>query len=198
MTLNMSFDVTKAVNWIIKNSSASSKHVCAKHVRMAMEAGGLSTAGRPGWAWEYINWLGKVGWKNISLYNNANKQTPISNVQPGDIAVYQKPGKGGSEPGHICMYTGSQWISDFRQNQAMVYQGTTNIYIFRYTGERSTSGDIISSGDRSSATSSNGEFASGNTMSTPVTPLEGGTLTMGLNKKNTAKGLILGMTIPQK
>lgn len=34
--------------------------------------------------------------------------------QAGDVVVIQ-PHKGGSKEGHIAMYTGSAWVSDFRQ-----------------------------------------------------------------------------------
>lgn len=41
------------------------------------------------------------------------------------------------------MYTGSQWISDFRQNRMGVYAAPVNAYIFRYTGEINNSPIVI-------------------------------------------------------
>ena len=37
--------------------------------------------------------------------------------------------------GHICMFDGNQWISDFVQNNMWVYGGDGTCYIFRYNGE---------------------------------------------------------------
>ena len=49
----------------------------------------------------------------------------------GDIAVYENPSNS-NEPGHICMYNGQNWYSDFKQRNMFVYSdGTSNIKIFR-------------------------------------------------------------------
>ena len=132
-----SFNVQGAVQSLIARSSASSQHMCAKFVRMAMESGGLSTATRPNWAWKYISWLPSQGWSLVGAVNTNEAQAEFTKsvAKPGDIAVYQKPGAGQSQPGHICMYSGSQWISDFRQNRMGVYSSPVQAYVFRYTGE---------------------------------------------------------------
>ena len=129
----VNLDITKAVNWITINSSSSSKHQCAKYVRMAIEAGGVSTNGRPGWAWQYIKYLPTIGFKFINLVDNSYNGVNGAYVpNRGDIAVYTKGGDT-SVPGHICMWTGSQWISDFKQRNMIVYQSTPKAYIFRFT-----------------------------------------------------------------
>ena len=135
------FNIQGAVQSLIARSGASSQHACARFVRMAMESGGLNTASRPNWAWKYIQWLPTQGWSLVGNVktNEAQAEWTRSSAKPGDIAVYQKPGVGGSQPGHICMYTGGQWISDFRQNRMGVYASPVNAYIFRYTGEVSNS-----------------------------------------------------------
>ncbi len=131
------FNIQGATQALRARSSASSQHMCAKFVRMAMESGGLSTAGRPNWAWKYIGWLPSIGFTHIGSSNTraAQESWTKSQAKPGDIAVYQKPGAGSSQPGHICMYDGTQWISDFRQNRMGVYASDVNAYIFRFTGE---------------------------------------------------------------
>jgi len=120
------WDIKKACEWLQGNAHASSTHRCAKYVRMAIEAGGVSTDGRPLWAWQYINFLPKIGFKHIGTYTQ-NGYTP----EPGDIAVYLK-GNDKKVPGHICMWTGKQWCSDFRQNNMIVYKNTKEAYIFRF------------------------------------------------------------------
>lgn len=137
----MAFNIQGAVQSLIARSGASSQHACAKYVRMAMESGGLSTATRPNWAWKYIQWLPTQGWSLVGNVktNEAQAEWTKTSARPGDVAVYQKPGAGSSQPGHICMYTGNQWISDFRQNRMGVYASPVNAYVFRYTGEVSNS-----------------------------------------------------------
>lgn len=61
--------------------------------------------GRPVSAKYYDAFLRKKG------FNLVNYNTPIK----GDIAVFQ-PYTGGSIHGHIQMFDGSNWISDFKQN----------------------------------------------------------------------------------
>lgn len=125
------WDLGKSIKHLEDNSSVASKHLCAKYVREAMEAGGIKTDGRPSEAKLYVKFLPTIGFKNIKLVkHNANYATYMKEAMPGDIAVMESP-KGG--PGHICMYTGKQWISDFRQNRAWVYGGDCGLlYIFRY------------------------------------------------------------------
>lgn len=133
----MAFNIQGAVQSLLARSFSTSRHMCAKFVRMAMESGGLSTATRPNWAWKYIQWLPTQGFSLVGNVktNEAQAEFTRSNAKPGDIAVYQKPGAGAAQPGHICMYTGSQWISDFRQNRMSVYSSPVNAYVFRYTGQ---------------------------------------------------------------
>jgi hypothetical protein len=126
------WNIQKACQWIHANSSSNSQHQCAKFVRMAIEAGGVPTTGRPGWAWQYINYLPKIGFKFLdkvdrSYIGTKGKYTP----SPGDIAVYTKGGDT-SVPGHICMWTGAAWTSDFKQRSMIVYGNTQQAYIFRF------------------------------------------------------------------
>ena len=37
--------------------------------------------------------------------------------------------------GHICMWNGSRWISDFYQNNMWVYKGDGTCYLYRFNGE---------------------------------------------------------------
>lgn len=127
------FDVEAACKYIATHCANTSQHICATRVREALEAGGINTAGHPVNAWQYVNFLGKVGFRNIGNVNN--KEANEFKATPGDIACYQKYGNP-SVPGHICMYTPAGWISDFKQNRCSVYnaQETGPIHIFRYSG----------------------------------------------------------------
>lgn len=136
------WNIKDSLRWLVLNSYAASQHICAKHVRMAIEAGGISTAGRPGWAIQYTKYLPTIGFEYIAMIKGDTAYTNYMNkVAPGDIAVMANPNGG---PGHICMYSGSQWISDFRQRRAWVYGGSSGLlYIFRFKGMK----DGIASGE---------------------------------------------------
>ena len=102
--------VEKAIATLNANASAKSNHYCARHVRIAIEAGGISTAGRPGSACKYVYFLPKIGFNLLTqIYGRANQAAwSKSNAQKGDIAVMDH-----DVHGHICMWNGSRWVSDF-------------------------------------------------------------------------------------
>lgn len=80
---------------------------CARAVRLAIEAGGINTEDHPISAKDYARYLTNWGFEQVS---------PKSyQAIPGDIRVIQ-PYPGGSPHGHIDMYNGSRWVSDFIEN----------------------------------------------------------------------------------
>lgn len=123
------WDIDRAVNWINSNSLNGSIGSCAKYVRMAIEAGGMSTVGRPVAACDYTNFLPSKGFKHIATLSNKQEQSNFSSVtaKKGDIAVMSH-----GKYGHICMWNGRQWISDFKQNNMWPYSGNGVCRIFRY------------------------------------------------------------------
>ena len=123
------FNVKAALEWAKKNVGSKSIGHCAKYVRLMMEAGGMSTAGRPGSAYQYAGYLPKKGFKHIATLYGKQQQADWSksSAQPGDIAVMAH-----GKHGHICMWTGVQWVSDFVQNNMWPYSGDGNVNIFRY------------------------------------------------------------------
>ena len=98
-------------------------------MRMAIEAGGMSTVGRPVAACDYTNFLPSKGFKHIATLSNKQEQSNFSSVtaKKGDIAVMSH-----GKYGHICMWNGRQWISDFKQNNMWPYSGNGVCRIFRY------------------------------------------------------------------
>ena len=131
-----SFDIDKSIEWLINNAHPSYKDAkgeCAKYVRKALQAGGLNTTGNPVPAWEYATFLPKLGFTVVNT----------TNFIKGDIAVIQGyPGatadpKTGIPYGHIQMFDGNQWISDFKQNRPFWPGGAYSKYqpafqIFRW------------------------------------------------------------------
>lgn len=130
------WNLAATIRFLENNTGMSSKHMCAKYVRMAMEAGGLSTAGRPTLAKDYVHYLPSIGFSHIATLGDDWTRFSFC---PGDIAVMQRPNNP-SAAGHICMYTGSIWISDFKQpGGPYVYRSLNGghcgpLWIFRRSG----------------------------------------------------------------
>ncbi len=107
------YSVDKAVKYIDANAHATSQGKCATYVRKAIEAGGgVIPLPRPVDAKDYGPVLAKLGFAKIPAVTYA--------AQRGDIAVLQPPK--GRVSGHIEMFNGSIWVSDFRQ-KADIYPG---------------------------------------------------------------------------
>ncbi|MFR4342247.1 hypothetical protein [Alistipes putredinis] len=100
-----SYDVKAATDYLRAHAHSTSQGQCARAVREALEAGGLCTDGRPGSAKDYDSFLPSLGFYEV----DPNNYIP----QAGDIVVHEA--KEGHEHGHIAMYDGSDWISDFIQ-----------------------------------------------------------------------------------
>lgn len=113
ITNTSKWNYQKAIDWLNKNSRSFEKYKklpdeekgkCAKYVRQALKAAGIDTNGHPEYAKDYGNFLKKRGFYEISK----NGYIP----QAGDIRVWQ-PAPGTSKAGHIHIYDGYQWVSDF-------------------------------------------------------------------------------------
>ena len=100
------YDYEKAVETLNSNAKSCPVGYCARYVRVALEGGGLSTNGRPNSAKDYNTYLPTLGFKEV----------PAANYQPmsGDIVVMQAIGN--HVHGHIQMYNGEKWVSDYTQN----------------------------------------------------------------------------------
>lgn len=131
------FNINDAIYYLELHTYMSSHHICAKHIRQSLEAGGLDTTGHPLYARDYIKWLPLNGWAEIGTLKTEHACSEFSKngLHPGDIAIYGKPGEP-NHPGHICMWSGHRWLSDFKQHNMNVYKDFPGIiHIFRYGGE---------------------------------------------------------------
>jgi RHS repeat-associated protein len=103
-------------NYMDANALSHADGHCARYCRKGMEAGGLNTNGRPNDAKNYGPFLLKHGYHIVTITNY------FGNQQVGDIAVFQQA-PGHSESGHIEMWDGHRWISDFKQRNFSPYNG---------------------------------------------------------------------------
>lgn len=102
---NDGYNVNDATQFLRDHAHAQSQGKCAAAVRQALEAGGLDTTGRPNAAGDYDSFLPGLGFHEVDI----NGYVP----QKGDIVVHEP--REGHPYGHIAMYDGENWISDFIQ-----------------------------------------------------------------------------------
>ena len=134
------FDIDKSVKTLTTNypypkdpTARWGKHICATFVRLALEGGGLNTTKNPIHprnAKDYGPFLISRGFAEVEKKGYV--------PQKGDIAVIQNY-KGGSPAGHITMYTGGHWGSDFKQTDMWSGPGfrksKPDYVIYRFSGK---------------------------------------------------------------
>ena len=133
------FNISAACKHLTEHSQAASIHLCAHYTANAMSAGGLKFTRLPS-AYMYAQTLPSIGFRLIATKTGRKEQNEWwkANVQAGDIAVMAH-----GQHGHICMYSGKQWISDFRQNNPWVYSDEGTVNFFRFTGETTTDPEMM-------------------------------------------------------
>ncbi|AUC76030.1 hypothetical protein [Olleya sp. Bg11-27] len=121
------FDIDAAVSHLNRKAHPKSIHRCALYVREAIDAGGL--LGLSGDAEKYYNTDRLIN-KGFTMIGT-NKETIT--LKKGDIAAFKE--QIGHKWGHIAMYNGNQWVSDFKQNRFWVskkYEAANEYKIFRW------------------------------------------------------------------
>ncbi|TPK60446.1 hypothetical protein FJ930_28635 [Mesorhizobium sp. B2-4-15] len=107
------------VNYMDEKSVDASTHKCGAACRDGLKAGGLDVSGHPKNAGDYGPFLENLG---ASAVSHTNSDTPPADYkqEKGDIAVFQvttaRPN------GHVEVWDGKRWISDFKQNNYSPYQ----------------------------------------------------------------------------
>ena len=117
------FNAEKAVKTLKANAHAKSIGYCAKYTKLALQAGGIPYASCN--ATDCEPYLLRNGFKVIS--NNKR----LSSYKKGDVVIFFKTKK--HIYGHMEMWSGSQWISDFKQRSFSPYSDTVPFKIYRYS-----------------------------------------------------------------
>lgn len=123
LSIIVSVDINKAVNYLVSHAQSKSTGWCAKYVANALEYGGFRFT-RQGSAYLYRTngVLVGMGYREIGKQNSYAK---------GDITVTDRNAY--HPDGHIAMWSGSQWISDFFQTSEYVYsKNQPPVYYYRY------------------------------------------------------------------
>lgn len=117
------YTTSNTVDYIITNSNSKSKCMCAWYVMRALQLGGCYPCGiYPAYAYKDI--LPQLGFIEISS----------GDVQKGDICVLSQNSK--SEFGHIAIYDGYHWISDYKQKDIFpnnCYKNESVVHYYRLT-----------------------------------------------------------------
>jgi len=120
--------MAKAAEYARKHAKKKSIGYCAKYVANALEYAGLKFQRQPSaYMYHTRGILSKAGFGLVS--KGMKGYTP----EPGDVCVIDRFNS--HEHGHICIYDGRNWISDFVQNGPNVYKdGPGPMYFYRYGG----------------------------------------------------------------
>ncbi|WEN16127.1 hypothetical protein PY254_05500 [Rhodanobacter sp. AS-Z3] len=103
------YDVDAAVTYLDAHAHGQSTGFCAQAVRRALLAGGIDVTPHPGIAKAYGPYLLAHGFVPTATDGSAGYA-----AVKGDVVVIQSY-TGGSQAGHIAMFDGLQWVSDFKQ-----------------------------------------------------------------------------------
>lgn len=114
-----SFNPEKAARYVTENAAPHSKTCCAWYVMRAMHAGGCPISIYPAWAYKYI----------LPLHNFEKVDKQNYRPQKGDIVVIEN--SKAHFWGHIAMYNGEIWVSDFKQRSMNPYRKSYPYEIFR-------------------------------------------------------------------
>ncbi|NWK82441.1 CHAP domain-containing protein [Acinetobacter sp. SwsAc4] len=105
-------------------SSFHSSAQCTKSIRIALQTAGAKIAQHPIAASDWGGTLQKIGYKQI--------EPAFDNPMPGDIYIIHRTKK--HVYGHIAGFTGSQWVSDFKQTSYDVYKDKNVTYTYYRLG----------------------------------------------------------------
>ncbi|HUY80629.1 MAG TPA: RHS repeat-associated core domain-containing protein [Acidobacteriaceae bacterium] len=116
-------DKDAITNYADQHAEPHSLGKCAAYCRRAFEAGGVDTNGHP---------IDAKDWGPTLLKNGATVISPDGYTpQKADVAVFA--GSDAHPHGHITIYDGKQWVSDFKQRNMSPYRsGTTPVTIYRF------------------------------------------------------------------
>ena len=107
-----SIDIKKFTQYLNGINAYVSSQMCARSIRIALQSAGAKIENHPVAAADWGNTLTKIGYRKIS--------PEFSNPKQGDIYIIQRTNK--HVYGHIAGFSGTQWVSDFKQRSHNVYK----------------------------------------------------------------------------
>ena len=116
--------IDKFIHKLDSIKSRVSSQRCARSIRLALESAGAVIGSHPVAASDWGNTLMKIGYKQI--------QPEFDRPQEGDIYIIHRTNK--HVYGHIAGFTGSEWVSDFKQKSYDVYNDDSVQYEYYRLG----------------------------------------------------------------
>ena len=135
------WNATKAASYALSHAANGSRGLCAKYTLDAIKAGGCNRITMPPTRHadllHYRAIFSAKGWKIIAQgHSKTDLNAPL---QKGDVCIsscYNGVSPSNANHGyHVCLYTGMQWVSDFKQGSSYTpYRNVKNWWIYRYSG----------------------------------------------------------------
>ncbi|QIO09843.1 peptidoglycan amidohydrolase family protein [Acinetobacter lanii] len=119
-TSGQRIDIGKFTQRLQNVTARTSSQKCAKSIRLALESAGARFNSHPVAAADWGGTLTKIGYKKIPV--------SFDNPKKGDIYIIHRTNS--HVYGHIAGYTGSNWVSDFRQAGYAVYRNENVNYSY--------------------------------------------------------------------
>lgn len=123
-TSNHNIDVKKFARYLQGITRVTSTKKCARSVRIGLQTAGAKFSSHPVAAADWGATLQKIGYRKINQ--------SFDNPQKGDIYIIDR--NPASRYGHIAAYSGSAWVSDFKQRSHAVYGKTKVKYTYYRLG----------------------------------------------------------------
>lgn len=139
------FDILAAVTKLNDSAHSKSTGYCARYVANALEAGGVKfKRQRSAHDYHAKDVLSKAGWHEVPMYNGeflVNGGTP--NI--GDIVIEEATKN--HKYGHIQMWNGHNWVSDFYQRGLHVHRdGTGPLHYYTPSYVKTQSDNLVAQG----------------------------------------------------
>ena len=126
-TQTYKFDAEKAATHLTEHGLDHSIHWCAWYTMRALQAGGCPAIILPAQWYRY--YMPLVQFEEIPEKGYIPKK--------GDVVVFERPAgrdwkKISEWWGHVAMYNGEQWISDYKQGDKSPYRKKVPYRLYRY------------------------------------------------------------------
>ncbi len=121
------FDVKKATTHLTDHGRNKSIHCCAWYTMRALQAGGCPAIILPAQWYKYF----------MPLVQFEEVASEGYSPQAGDVVVFERPKSRSWKKisgwwGHVAMYNGEQWVSDFKQKRMSPYRQQVPYRLYRY------------------------------------------------------------------
>ena len=113
-------NIEKFTSYLQGITRRTSTQKCARSIRVGLQSSGAKIVNHPVAAADWGSTLKQLGYKKINQSFDRPKK--------GDIYIIDRTAK--HRYGHIAAYSGSAWVSDFKQNSHAIYRTKNLTYSY--------------------------------------------------------------------